>query len=152
MVSIKPKTIVKIRAQGAGASHSQIDVAIRDVALTIDEPEERGGGNLGPAPTETAVAALVGCTNTIGHKVAAKLGVDIGNLTITATVEFDRRGVTLAEEIDTPFTHVDLLVEASGPATDEELQSVARDVAKYCPLSKLFRAGGATINETWRSS
>lgn len=149
-MTIKPKTVVKLRAKGAGVSHSQIDVAVRGLTVTIDEPPERGGGDLGPAPTETAVAALIGCTNTIGHKVAAQLGVDIGDLTITASCDFDRRGVTLTEEIETPFTHIDLLVEASGPASAAELARVARDVAKFCPLSKLFRGAGTTITETWR--
>ena len=78
-------------------------VSIRDVVVQIDEPVERGGTNLGPAPTETAIAALIGCTNTIGHKCANSLGLDIGNLIIDAVCDFDRRGVTLQEEIDVPF-------------------------------------------------
>jgi uncharacterized OsmC-like protein len=62
---------------------------MRDVQLTIDEPQARGGTNLGPTPTETALAALVGCTNVIGHKCADSLGVDIGHLDISVSCDFD---------------------------------------------------------------
>ncbi|MGB2325174.1 MAG: LysR family transcriptional regulator, partial [Pseudomonadales bacterium] len=44
-----------------------------DVDFAIDEPIERGGTNLGPTPTDAALAALIGCTNVIGHKCANRL-------------------------------------------------------------------------------
>ena len=99
-MAIKMKTTVKLRAKADCPSHSKSDIAIRDINFAIDEPSERGGTNLGPTPTDTAIAALIGCTNVIGHKCASKLGVDIGHLTIDAICDFDRRGVTLEEEIE----------------------------------------------------
>ncbi|MDA8870639.1 OsmC family protein, partial [Rhizobiaceae bacterium] len=90
------KTNVKLRAKAHCPTHSLANVEVRDVTLAIDEPQERGGTNLGPTPTETALAALVGCTNTIGHKCAESLGIEIGDLDISCVCEFDRRGVTLA--------------------------------------------------------
>ncbi len=53
MVSIKPKTVVTVNLHGTCASHSRTEIAVRDQRITIDEPEVRGGTNLGPAPTET---------------------------------------------------------------------------------------------------
>ncbi len=53
MVSIKPKTMVTVNLHGTCASHSRTEIAVRDQRITIDEPEVRGGTNLGPAPTET---------------------------------------------------------------------------------------------------
>lgn len=150
-MKIKPKTMVTLRVRGNGRSHSLSEISVRDVGLLIDEPLERGGTNTGPAPTDTALAALAGCTNTIGHKCAKSLGVDIGNLDISVACEFDRRGVTLAEEIDVPFQHIVLTVEADGSASEDELQRVAAEVAKYCPLSKLFRQAGTQIEEVWKT-
>ena len=150
MAAIKMKTSVKLRAEADCPSHSRADVAIRDLAFAIDEPVERGGTNAGPTPTDAALASLVGCTNVIGHKCAAALGIDIGHLHITAVCDFDRRGVTLSEEIDRPFQHIQLDVVADGPASDEELARVAAEVQKFCPLSKLFRTAGTDITETWR--
>lgn len=152
MVNIKPKTTVKLRASADCPSHSLANISIRDVGFAIDEPGERGGTNLGPTPTDTTLAALIGCTNVIGQKCADKLGIDIGHLKISAVCEFDRRGVTLEEEIDTPFLKIEMKIEADGSASAEELQSVAKEVAKFCPLTKLFKSAGTIIEEDWIKS
>jgi len=148
-LAIKPKTTVVLKASAQCPSHSLAEVSVRDLSFSIDEPTERGGTNKGPTPTDTVIAALVGCTNVIGHKCAEKLNIDIGHLKVDVKCEFDRRGVTLSEEIDVPFTKIILNVTSDGPATTEELQSVATEAAKYCPLSKLFRQAGTVIEEHW---
>lgn len=149
-MKIKPKTTVKLAMAAKCPSHSLSKLSTRDVAFFIDEPLERGGTNLGPTPTDTAIAALVGCTNVIGNKCADRLGIDVGHLDISAECEFDRRGVMLMEEIDVPFIRIVVAVEASGSASDVDLQRVADEVAKYCPLSKLFRQAGTEIEEIWK--
>jgi uncharacterized OsmC-like protein len=148
-MAIRQKSVVKIRMAATASSHSRCDVTTRDVAITIDEPVERGGTNLGFSPTETAFAALCGCTNTIGHKCAAKLGIDIGNLDFEMTVDFDRRGVLLQEEVEVPFKSITLDVSASGPATEEQLQLVAAETEKYCAVSKLYRNAGTSVEVRW---
>jgi len=152
MSAPKMKTVVQLRAEAACPSHSRADVTVRDLTLSIDEPLERGGTNSGPTPTDTALAALIGCTNVIGHKCAAKLGIDVGHLTISATCAFDRRGVTLSEEIAVPFQRIDLDVKIDGEASEDDLKKLAAEVQKYCPLSKLFRAAGTEIVEHWRKT
>ena len=146
------KTTVQLKAKASCPSHSLASVSVRDLNIAIDEPTERGGTNKGPTPTDTALAALIGCTNVIGHKCAGKLGIDIGHLEIDIVCDFDRRGVTLSEEIDTPFVSLVQTVVADGPATEEELQAVAREVEKYCPLSKLFAGAGTEVTTIWRKA
>ena len=149
-MAIKMKMTVKTRLEADCPSHARSEISIRDLVVTIDEPVERGGTNLGPSPTETALASLIGCTNVIGHKCAAKLGLDIGHLHISAVCDFDRRGVTLTEEIAVPFQRIELTVEADGDVSDADLARVNAEVTKYCPVSKLFRQAGTEIVETWR--
>lgn len=149
-MKIKPKTTVKTKVVAECPSHSRSDVSVRDTGLVIDEPVERHGTNAGPSPTETALAALVGCTNVIGHKCAHRLGVDIGHLSISLVCDFDRRGVLLAEEIEVPFQKIELTITADGPCSQADLEQVAAEVAKFCPLAKLFRGAGTEIAETWR--
>jgi uncharacterized OsmC-like protein len=152
MAGLREKTVVTLRAGGEGLSHSRMDVRIRDVAMTIDEPAARGGSNLGPAPTEAALAALAGCTNVIGHKCAARLGVDLGHVGIEITCAFDRRGVTLEKEIEVPFVTLRQDITCDGSLSEADLQAVAADVAKYCPLSKLFERSGTAIETIWRKA
>ncbi len=151
-MAIRMKTTVQLNVTAHCPSHSRADVSVRDLEFAIDEPEERGGTNTGPTPTDTALAALAGCTNVIGHKCAGKLGVDIGHLQIDITCDFDRRGVTLTEEIDVPFTAIRQIVQADGPASDADLQAVAHEVEKYCPQSKLFIGSGTKIETVWRKT
>lgn len=148
-MAIRQKTTINATMTGACPSHSLAKCSIRDVEFAIDEPVERGGTNTGPSPTETVIAALIGCTNVIANKCAEKLGVDMGNLNIEANYTMDRRGVMLDEEIDVPFPKIVLNIVADGSATDAELKQVATDLNKYCAVSKVLRQSGTEIEENW---
>lgn len=150
--NVRPKTTVKLRAEAQCPSHSLTNVAIRDLNFAIDEPTERGGTNLGPTPTDTALAALIGCTNVIGNKCADSLGISIGHMTINAVCEFDRRGVTLQEEIDVPFQKIILKIQTSAVVSSDDLTRLSEEVAKFCPLSKLFKQAGTVVEEEWLSA
>ncbi len=149
-MAIRQKNTVTLSASADCPTHSLATVSVRDLSFAIDEPTERGGTNTGPTPTDTAIAALIGCTNVIANKCAAKLGIEIGHLHIEAKCEFDRRGVMLAEEIDVPFRKITLDVKTDVAVSDENLQRVSNEVNKYCPLSKLFRQAGTEIVENWQ--
>ena len=149
-MAIRQKTSMTIKLTGQGTSHSRSAVEVDGNTVVIDEPVARGGTNEGPSPTATAYAALIGCTNVIGNKCAGKLGVDIGHLSFAMEVDFDRRGVLLMEEVDVPFTAIRLDVTASGPCSEADLQRVAEETEKYCPISKLFEKAGTDVTVTWR--
>ncbi|QTN36840.1 OsmC family protein [Cognatishimia activa] len=150
-MAIRQKTVMTIKLAGRGTNHSRSEAHVRDLVQVVDEPIERGGTNEGLAPTETAFSALIGCTNVIGHKCAAKLGVDIGDLDFAMEVDFDRRGVLLMEEVEVPFKAIRLSVTSKGSATAEELQRVAEETAKYCPIAKLYENAGTELTVTWES-
>ncbi|WP_294229587.1 OsmC family protein [uncultured Shimia sp.] len=148
-MAIRMKTVVTYRTTAACPSHARTEIPMRDLTVTIDEPLERGGTNLGASPTETALAALIACTNVIGHKNAARLGVDLGTVTIDANCKFDRRGVLMEEEIDLPFPAVTLTVHCDTSASLEELAEVGAETAKYCAIAKLFEAAGTDLTVNW---
>ena len=151
-MAVKMKTVVTYRTTATATSHSRTDVPVRDLNVVIDEPVERGGTNMGPSPTEAAMTALIACTNVIGHKNAKRLGVDLGTVSIDADVKFDRRGVLMEEEIDTPFPAITLTVNCTTPASQEELSSVGVETAKYCAIAKLFEAAGTDLTVNWVKS
>ena len=149
---VKAKSTVTLRAKAACPSHSRSEVSIRDLTCAIDEPLERGGSNNGPTPTDAALSTLIGCTNVIGHECAKSLGIEIGKLSIEAACDFDRRGVTLQDEIEVPFVHINLRIETGVPVAEADLTRLSTEVAKFCPLSKLFKQAGTTIDEEWVSA
>lgn len=149
MVTVTPKTLVTMRLNAGCISHSRTDVAVRDLRTTIDEPAERGGSNQGLTPTETLMASLIGCTNVITHKVAAKNGVDIKSMSIRLEAQFDRRGVTLAEEVEVPFPSVTLHIDLVTSADAAAVEKVKRELQMFCPVSKVFRGCGSEVKEVW---
>jgi uncharacterized OsmC-like protein len=152
MVTVTQKTVVTQRLQGRCTSHSRTDVTVRDRAMIIDEPVERGGTNQGFTPTETMMASLIGCTNVITHKVAQKNGVAIKSMNVRLEAQFDRRGVQLQEEIDLPFPAVMLYIDLETDADPAAVERVKRELAMFCPVSKVFRAAGIALKEVWNVS
>ena len=149
MAAVVQKTVVTQKLEGRCVSHSRTDIAVRDRSVTLDEPLERGGTNLGLTPTETLMAALIGCTNVITHKVAHRLGVPIKSMNVRAEAQFDRRGVTLQDEIDVPFPSVTLYVDLETDADAMSVERVKRELAMYCPIAKVLRGAGTDLREVW---
>jgi uncharacterized OsmC-like protein len=149
VIQVKPKTVVTMKLEGRCPSHSRTDVSVRDVGAVIDEPAERGGTNQGPTPTETLMASLIGCTNVITHKVAARNGVKIDSMHVRLEAQFDRRGVTLQEEVDVPFPSVTLYIDLVTDADAAAVETVKRELGMFCAVSKVFRACGSEVKEVW---
>lgn len=149
MVTIREKTTIATRLKGACPTHSRTEISVRDVKAYIDEPKERGGTNMGPTPTETLVAALVACSNVIGHRCAEKNGVEIQALDIEAEAQFDRRGAQLAAEVEVPFPSIKLVFNLTTPASDDQVAAMKADLARYCPVGKVIRNSGTQIEEVW---
>ncbi|MBT6137234.1 MAG: OsmC family protein [Rhodospirillaceae bacterium] len=152
MATPKPKTILTVHLEGACPTHSRTEVAGRDIKSIIDEPLERDGSNLGHTPVETLLGALIGCTNVIGHKVAKMHGVDITALAIDVEAQFDRRGVTLAEEIDIPFPSLKLFIDLTTTSDGASVDKLKQDLQRFCPVSKVIRQSGTEIEEIWTVS
>ena len=151
-MAVKMKTVVTYRATASCPTHARTEIPVRDLNVVIDEPTERGGTNLGPTPTEAAMTALIACTNVIGHKNAHRLGIDLGDITIDANCKFDRRGVLMEEEIDVPFPEVTLTVNCVTSASQDDLDLVGAETAKFCAIAKLFEAAGTDLTVNWRKA
>lgn len=151
-MAVKMKTVVTYRTTATCPTHARTEIPVRDLSVVIDEPTERGGTNLGPTPTETAMTALIACTNVIGHKNAHRLGIDLGEITIDANCKFDRRGVLMEEEIDVPFPEITLTVNCVTTASQEDLDLVGSETSKYCAIAKLFEASGTDLTVNWQKA
>lgn len=149
MVTIREKTTITMKLNAKSESHSKSVINVRDIQSTIDEPVERGGTNEGPSPTETLMASLIGCTNVISTKIAHKMGVAFQLEDIKLSAKFNRLGVTLQEEVERPFDDIILDIDVKTDATQEQMEKIKTDLAKFCPIAKVIRGNGATITENW---
>ena len=141
--------LVKMKVEGSSKSHSRADIISRDVESVIDEPEVRGGTNLGLTPTETLLASLIGCSNVITHRIAEKQGVKIENLDITADAKFDKSGASIIEEIEVPFPEIMLNIHIKCDANEDQFNNIKEQLKMYCPISKVIANSGTKITENW---
>lgn len=149
MVKIRQKTTIEMKLSAVAETHARTRVKVRDVEDLIDEPEVRGGTNQAPSPTETLMSSLIGCTNVITQKIAHKRGVEISAMDIRLSAQFDRRGVLLEEEVDQPFSDLVMDIDITTNATDDQMTAIKADLAKFCPVAKVFRGSGVSVTENW---
>ena len=149
MADAKPNPVFTMKMSSTSPSHARTDISVRDVETVVDEPEVRGGTNLGPSPTEFQLAALMSCTNVISNRLAHKMGLEYEGVSIEAECDFDRRGALIEAEVDTPFVAVRLAITVNSNATDEQIQQISDDLAKYCPIEKTMSGSGTKITKTW---
>ena len=149
MTNMTQKSEVIMSMSATGETHARTKINIRDVSSVIDEPEARGGTNQGLTPTETLMASLIGCTNVISKRIAHKIGIELGEMDIQLSAKFDRRGTMLEEEIDVPFSEVTMDIEIDTDATEEQINMLKIDLAKFCPIAKVLRGSGVNIIENW---
>ena len=146
--NIGPKT-VKMKLSATCPSHARADILVGDHEIITDEPEARGGTNLGAAPVQTFMASLIGCTNVITNKCAHDLGIEINSMQIEMEAEIDRRGMMLTEPVAIPFPAINLNIDVETNATDAQWDQVIDYLHKYCPIAVALRAGGTLITENW---
>jgi len=149
MADAKQKSIVKMKAHGDVRHHVRTDISIRDLTTVIDEPTERGGTNQGVTPTETLVAALIGCTTVVSHRIAGRLGIELADMSVDVSAEFDRRGVMQEEWVTVPFPSMDLAISVVTAASHDDIERLKQDLRKFCPISNMIRESGTELTETW---
>lgn len=147
---MKMKTVVRYRMTGEAESHSRTLIGVRDLFDVSDEPEVRGGTNEGLAPTEFLLAGLIACTNVISHKIAEREGFEIHTMEIGLVAQFNRLGVNLLEEVQVPFPQIELTIDMTTNGTEEQVETLQRDLPKYCAVSKVISQAGTDITTEWR--
>jgi putative redox protein len=148
-MKITAKTLIDQHLVGTAETAARTRITTRDVAVLIDEPLMRHGTNMGLTPTETLMASLIGCTNVVGTRLAQREGVAFRDMKVEAHAKLDRRGAALEAEIEVPFPLVKLTITVRTDATPAQLEHIGKELGRYCPIAKVLRAAGTTLEETW---
>jgi putative redox protein len=120
----------------------ETEVEIRQHRLIVDEPQDRGGGDAGPRPTELLAASLATCTVITVVMYADRKGWELGPL--EAEVDYT------APSADAPAS---FRVELRTPAelTDEQRERILVIAAK-CPVHKTLAAREVKIEDCFSPS
>ncbi|MDH3229811.1 MAG: OsmC family protein [Alphaproteobacteria bacterium] len=148
-MKIRPKTIWSMTLDGTGDTPTKTTVRSRDLTVTMDEPKDRGGTNLGMMPLETMMAGLIGCTNVVSHKIANANDIDIEDMSVRAEVTVNSSGTRLVKEIDVPFPEIRLYIEFTTASDRAAVDILKRDLRRYCAVSKVLQQAGSKVEEIW---
>jgi uncharacterized OsmC-like protein len=95
------------------------------------------------------MSALIGCTNAISKKIGKKMAVNLGEMSIEMSHDFNRLVTMLPEEIELPFDNVVLDISVKTDGTPEQIDALKYELEKCCPVAKVSRTAGMTITENW---
>lgn len=114
------------------------ELEIREHRLISDEPEDRGGGDAGPTPTELLAASLASCTAITIEMYADRKGWELGQVEVA--VDFG----TPSREGSPSFQ-----VEIKSPAelSDEQCERILV-IAGKCPVHKTLAAQDVKIEDS----
>jgi putative redox protein len=111
------------RREGATFRHT---VQVRDHQVTVDEPLDAGGHDVGPDPQELLAVSLASCTAITMEMYAARKGWDIGHVEVAVEYSPAERGCP---------TKFELLMRLPDGLPDEQVERL-RTIAAKCPVHR----------------
>ena len=114
------------------------EIEIREHRLISDEPEDKGGTDQGPAPSELLAASLGSCTAITLEMYAGRKEWGLG--TVEVAVDY-----TDATADDPPTFDVTITL---GAELSEEHQDRLRTIAGKCPVHKALKSQDVVINDS----
>lgn len=115
-----------------GYAHSLI---ARHHTLIADEPENVGGSDTGPSPTELLALSLASCTAITVEMYADRKGWEVGDLDVEVSYE-SRSSVPVSYEV---------LVKVSAELSSDQLDRL-KVIAGKCPVHRAL-SGEVEIND-----
>ena len=104
------------------------DVKVGDHVITVDEPEEQGGDDLGPSPQELLAAALASCTAVTMEMYAKRKGWDVAGLEVDCRYSPADRGCV---------TRFELVTKMPPHLTEEQVERL-QVIAAKCPVHRVL--------------
>ena len=112
------------------------DVKVGDHSITVDEPEQQGGDDLGPSPQELLAAALASCTAVTMEMYAKRKGWDTNGLAVDCRYTPAERGCV---------TQFELVFKMPAHLDEEQIERL-QVIAAKCPVHRTLE-GEVMFNE-----
>jgi putative redox protein len=114
------------------------EVELREHRLIVDEPEEDGGTNQGPAPSELVAASLASCTAITVEMYADRKQWGLG--TVEVAVDFTKATADEPPTFDVTIT--------LGAELSEETRQRILVIAGKCPVHRALKSQDVVIHDS----
>jgi putative redox protein len=102
------------------------DVKVREHHVTADEPQDRGGEDMGPSPQELLAASLASCTAITIEMYASRKGWNVDGMKVEVEYTPAERGCV---------TRFDLVMKMPARLSEEQVEKL-RVIAAKCPVHR----------------
>jgi putative redox protein len=111
------------RRDGVSLKHT---VQVREHQMTVDEPIDEGGEDMGPDPRELLAASLASCTAITMEMYAARKGWELGHVEVDVEYSPAERGCP---------TKFELVMRLPDDLPEEQAERL-RVIAAKCPVHR----------------
>jgi putative redox protein len=114
------------------------EIEIREHRLISDEPEESGGTDQGPKPTELLAASLASCTAITIEMYADRKGWDLGQVEVSADFTEATSDTAAKFKVD---------IKLPAELSDEQRDRILT-IAHKCPVHRALMGADVEVDDT----
>ncbi|MBN2637909.1 MAG: OsmC family protein [Bacteroidales bacterium] len=133
----REKSEIKVVVEGKSETPTRINIKSGKFSMTIDEPEQMGGTDLGPTPMQALLMALAGCLNITGNFVARQKNMEINNMSVRIEGTMNPSVfMGMSSDGRAGFSEIEVHIDADFPnSTDQEIDEWVRETEKRFPVT-----------------
>lgn len=129
----------KARVEVSADSHLVAEflsrVKVRDFEVVVDQPEQFGGSDQGPRPSEYVLAALAACHEVTYRLYADALDIPLDEISVSVTGVSDARGFLSPDHTIRPgFQEIHGVITVVSTVSEAQIRRLQEMVNKQCPV------------------
>ncbi|MBH0231690.1 OsmC family protein [Halobacillus yeomjeoni] len=117
--------------------------------ITIDEPEQMGGTDLGADPLATMLGSLAGCETVIANMVAKEIDFDLQGISFDINGTLDPRGLMGTADVKPYFDTVNIEAKVETSESQDRVEELQEITDKRCPVFTTLQAADVQLNVNW---
>lgn len=136
-----------IRATGQLNAGMAIHVQCGQQTLTMDQPKNAGGQDLGPTPLEAILAAVAGCFGTIGRFIAHQQKINLRGMRFELEADYDPDGLLGRNSKVRPgFQELRVIVDIDADLDQAGKADLLALIEQRCPVADNLAHGTRLVS------